>query len=602
MAVRTRTGVMGTRRAPWIRPGTGTFVMAVLLIVFGFWVFAPIAVILVNSFNIAGINQPTEWSLENWRIAFSEPGIFEALRNTFVVYIGYKAIGFPIAILIAWTLARTNIHWSYGLEFMFWVSFMLPGISTTIGWVFMLDPDFGLFNVAIGYLPFIEHGPFNIYSVPGIIWVHLMGNTISSAVMLLTPAFRNMNLSLEEASRVSGASNLRTMMRVTIPVMIPAITVVFMLNLVRIFQSFETELILGTPIDFYVYSTKIFQFVRFYDPPLYGSATALASVVLVIIAFIVPMQRWLTTRRNYATVTGSFKPGLIDLGKWQPVVFGLVLFLILLLTAVPVLVLVGGSFMTRVGWFSSTPTYTLSHWQDVFANRFFLTALKNTLVISLSTAVVSPILFSMVAYVLVRTRWQWRSVLDAIFWMSTAMPGILSGLGLLWLFLGTPILTPLYGTLYALILVVIMQGKLTSTQLIKGVFLQMGADMEEAARVAGAGWWRAYFRIWIPLLMPTLILIGTFNFVIAAGTTSSIILIADRGTYTLSLLALDMMTSSVRQDLEGAGIVSLFMVAQTAGIALIARKFGLQLGVSHTRTAREADRPTASTAPAGAIH
>ena len=238
---------------------------------------------------------------------------------------------------------------------MFWVSFMLPGISTTIGWVFMLDPDFGLVNVAIGYLPFIEHGPFNIYSVPGIIWVHLMGNTISSAVMLLTPAFRNMNLSLEEASRVSGASNLRTMMRVTLPVMAPAITVVFMLNLVRIFQSFETELILGTPIDFYVYSTKIFQFIRFFDPPLYGSATALASVVLIIIAFIVPLQRWLTTRRNYATVTGSFKPGLIDLGKWQPLVLGLVLFLILLLTAIPVLILLGGSFMTRVGWFSSTP-------------------------------------------------------------------------------------------------------------------------------------------------------------------------------------------------------------------------------------------------------
>ncbi|MXW31393.1 MAG: ABC transporter permease subunit [Chloroflexi bacterium] len=250
MAVRSPTGVIGTRRTPWVRPGTGTFIMALLLIVFGFWIFAPIVVILVNSFNIAGINQPTECSLENWRIAFSEPGIFTALRNTFVVYIGYKAIGFPIAILIAWTLARTNIHWSYGLEFMFWVSFMLPGIATTIGWVFMLDPDFGLVNVAIGYLPFIEHGPFNIYSVPGIIWVHLMGNTISSAVMLLTPAFRNMNLSLEEASRVSGASNLRTMMRVTIPVMIPAITVVFMLNLVRIFQSFETEIILGTPIDF----------------------------------------------------------------------------------------------------------------------------------------------------------------------------------------------------------------------------------------------------------------------------------------------------------------------------------------------------------------
>jgi iron(III) transport system permease protein len=584
------------RRTPRVRPGTSTFVMAALLIVFGFWVFAPIAVILVNSFNVAGINEPTEWSLDNWRLAFNEPGILESIRNTFLVYFGYKAIGFPLAVLIAWSLARTKMPWSYGLEFMFWVSFMLPGISTTIGWIFMLDPDFGILNVGLGYLPLIDHGPFNIYSVPGIIWVHLMGGTISSAVMLLTPAFRNMDVSMEEAARVSGASNFRTMMRVTIPVMVPAITVVFMLNLVRIFQSFETELLLGTPIGFFVYSTKIFQFVRFYDPPLYGSATALASLVLVIIAFIIPLQRWLTTRRNYATVTGSFKPGLIDLGKLQPVVFVLILTLVMLLTVVPVLVLIGGSFMTRVGWFSSTPTYTLRHWEEVFDNRFFVLALKNTLIISLSTALVSPLLFSMIAYVLVRTRWQGRGALDSFFWMSTAMPGILSGLGLLWLFLGTPILTPLYGTLYALVLVVIMQGKLTSTQMIKGVFLQMGADLEEAARVAGAGWWRSYFRIWVPLLMPTLVLIGTFNFVIAAGTTSSIILLADRGTSTLSLLALEMMRSTTGQNIEGAGIVSLFIVAQTAGIALIARKFGLQLGVSHTRTARTAKRGAAPAA------
>ena len=137
----------------------------------------------------------------------------------------------------------------------------------SMGQNFLLDPNLGLLNKAVSYLPFVDQGPFNIYSVPGIVWTQLMANQISLKVMLLTPAFRNMNGVLEEAARVSGASNFRTMTRVTLPVMVPALVVVFMLNLVRVFQSFEMEQLLGTSWGFYVYSTKIFQFIRIFDPP-----------------------------------------------------------------------------------------------------------------------------------------------------------------------------------------------------------------------------------------------------------------------------------------------------------------------------------------------
>ena len=578
--IRTREEDALARGARRGAQGKGTFIMAVLILSFGFYVLYPVLLILVNSFNVAGVAEDAIWSLNNWRIAFSEPGIWEALRNTFLVYITYTAISFPLAVLIAWTLARTKIRFSHGLEFMFWVAFMVPGIATTVGWTFLLDPDIGILNTAIEYLPFVEDGPFNIYSVPGIIFAHLMGGTIAIKVMLLTPAFRNMNMALEEAARVSGASNLRTMMRVTLPVMIPPMVVVFMLNAVRMFQSFEVEQILGTPIGFFVYSTKIFWFIRT-DPPEYGQATALASITLMMVAIIVPLSRWLLSRRQYTTVTSQFRPGLIDLGKFQRVVFFLVVMLVAFLTVVPVLTLVGGSFMTRVGFFQINDVWTMEHWKEVVFDPFFLRALRTTFVLSLSTAIISPPIFSLVAYVLARTRWPGRAVLDGIFWTSSAIPGMLAGLGLLWFFLRTPGLTGMFGTIWALLLVVILQGKLLSTQLVRAVYLQIGADMEEAARVSGAGWWSTYFRIWLPLIMPTLVLIGVFNFVIAAQATSSIILLASRDTFTLSILALEMMTADDAKLLEEAGIVSLFMIAMTVGVALIARKFGLQLGVRH---------------------
>ncbi|NIO07665.1 MAG: hypothetical protein GTO40_06515, partial [Deltaproteobacteria bacterium] len=129
--------------------------------------------------------------------------------------------------------------------------------------------------------------------------------------------------------------------------------------------------ILGTPTGFFIYSTKIFDFIRNTDPPQYGPATALASTTLILIALVIPLQRWLLQRKRYTTISGQFKPGLIDLGQWRWLAFGLVVSLVLLLTLVPLITLVGGTLMTRVGFFQVDPLFTLQHWTAVFNSRLF---------------------------------------------------------------------------------------------------------------------------------------------------------------------------------------------------------------------------------------
>ena len=136
-----------------------------LIIVFGFYVVTPVLLIFINSFNLSQVGQPEEWSLDNWRLAFSQPDIALALRNTLIVFGFYTGLSFPLAVLIAWAIARTKLRWSYGLEFMFWVSFMVPVISVTIGWTYLMDPDVGMLNRLVEYLPFVDEGPFNIFSV-----------------------------------------------------------------------------------------------------------------------------------------------------------------------------------------------------------------------------------------------------------------------------------------------------------------------------------------------------------------------------------------------------------------------------------------------------
>lgn len=592
-SVRPRPRVRGFRMPP-----TSAYVMAVVLLLLGFYLIWPVLLLVINSFDARAdwFVGEREWGLQHWRDAWATPGLVSSLGNSIMIWMLVVGISFPVAVVISWVLARTNIPFSHTIEFMFWISFMMPGIATTLAWITLLDPYIGLINIGLEKLPFINDSPFNIFSVPGIVWAHLMANGISIKVMLLTPAFRNMDASMEEAARVSGASNVLTMMRVTLPLMISPMALVFALQLLRIFQSFETELLLGLPFDFYVYSTKIWELVR-QDVPNYGLATVLASLTLLVIAIIIPVQRWIIQRRRYTTITGSFKPGLIDLGRWRLPIFAIIGLLIVLLTIGPAITLLFGSFMTRAGYFYLTPTYTLEHWQLVLTDNLFLKAFRTTLILSITAAIFSPLLFSLIAYILVRTRWTGRWALDLIIWGSGAIPGILSGLGLLWLFLGTPLLSVLFGTIYALLLVVIIQGNTTGTNIMKGVFVQIGADMEEAARVSGAGWIRTYFRIWIPLLMPTLILLATLNFVIAAGTTAPIILLASRDTMTLSLLALEFASPAIGQR-EEASIVGLFIIILTVGLASVARAFGLRMGIRHEQraNARQVEASQATTA------
>ena len=557
------------------------FIMAAVLISLGFYLIYPVFLLLVYSFNVAPevfVGTP-EWGFENWRVAFVKPGLLLAIFNSFMIWAFTFGIAMPIAVIISWTLARTRIPWSNQIEFMFWIAYMIPALATTIGWITLLDPDVGLINEWAQGLPLINGPIFNIFSPAGIVFAGLMGNGITLKVMLLTPAFRNMDAALEEAARVGGASNLRTMLRVTLPLMISPMILVTALQLLRIFQGFETELLLGTPIGFFVYSTFIFDLVDQVQPQ-YGQATVLASLTMGIIAFIIPLQRWILQRRRYTTISSGFRPGLIDIGRWKYAALGALFTLLSVLTWLPMAALLLGSFMVRAGYFGLDHDYTMGHWNFVLTDTVFLAAVKTTIILGVMAAFFSPLLFSLLAYILVRTKWSGRLALDWIIWGSGAIPGMLSGLGLLVLFLGTPGLSFLFGTIWALLLVVIISGNTSGVNIMKSTLIQVGQEMEEAARIAGAGWLRTYVFIWIPLMMRTLVLLAVLNFAHAAGATSSIILLASRDTLTLSILALEYRLSGANQ--EAASIVAIILMLITVVLAWSIRAFGLRMGVRHS--------------------
>jgi iron(III) transport system permease protein len=560
----------------WLPPlDGGTALMAVLIGFMGFYVLYPLTLIVINSFNTATIAEPEVYGLQAWRDAFAEPGIWRSLWNSIKIGIVLQLIALPLGIFTSWLLARTNIFFASAFEFGFWISFFLPNLATTFGWMLLLDPSTGLINSWLRGVPFLSGINFDIYSFSGIIWAHLMGNALSTKVMLMTPAFRRMDASMEEASRMSGASSLTTMLRITVPAMTPIIVVVFLLSLIRIFSSFETELLLGVPWGFYVYSTKIVDLAR-QEPPLVNQAAALGSVILIFLVAFIPTQRRLIARRQFTTVTGQFKPKIIDLGVWRYPATAFVGFVNFLLVVVPILSVFGGSFMTRFGFFNLPKTWTLEYWKMALGDPRILQGLENTLIVAVSAALVGAFFFSLVAYVLVRTKFPGRGILDSICWLPSAIPGVLSGLGLLWMFLGTPFFRPFYGTLFLLVIASVLGGITLSTQILKANFVQLGQELEEASRMSGAGFWRTYFKVVFPLMAQTMVLVSVLKFTFASQNASSIILLATSETRTLSLLALDQVAAGYR---EVASITVIFIVLLTLGVALVARSFGLKAGI-----------------------
>lgn len=568
-----RTGI--TSRAWGIPLDRGLLFMVLLIGSLGFYIVYPLVLILINSFNIATIAEPPVYGLQAWQEAFGDDAVWESLWNTIKVAVALQVVSFPIGVYIAWLLGRTNIPFRHGFEFLFWISFLFPNLATTFGWLLLLDPNTGLINIWLRNLPLLGNLSFNIYSFWGIIWAHLMANAISAKVMLLTPAFRRMDASMEEASQMSGAGTLLTMIRITIPIMTPVIVVVLLLGVIRSFAYFETELLLGIPWGFYVFSTMIVDLAS-QEPPLVNQAAALGSVILVFLAFFIAFQRRLIAGRQFTTVTGRFKPKIIDLGVWKLPATVFVAIVVFLLVVVPILSVFAGSFMVRFGYFNLPKTWTLEYWQVALNDPSLLAAFKNTLFISGSAALVGPLLFSLVAYVLVRTKLPGRAILDSICWLPAAIPGVLSGLGLLWLFLGTPVFRPFYGTLLLLVIASILGGVTISTQLLKANFIQLGKDLEEASLMSGAGFWRTYFRIVLPLMAQSLVIVGVLKFMFAAQNASAIILLATSESQTLALLALDQIGEGLQ---EIGSITVIFIILMTLGVAIMGRFFGLNVGI-----------------------
>jgi iron(III) transport system permease protein len=546
-----------------------------LLLALAAVVVAPIAMVIADSFDVSGALDSFRFGVSNWVAALQNREIAGALRNTFTIVALRTVIGFIIAIPLAWIVARTNIPASRHLEFGFWVAFFMPSLAFIQAWTFLLEGRRGLINQLLHSAFNIDPAVIDIYSYGGIIWVHLMSQT-SALFVLLVVGFRNMDSSLEEAARISGASKWMAMRHIMVPLSRPLISMLAVFAIIRGMQSYEVEAVLGAPVGINVYSTVVVSMIAD-EPPRIAQATALSSFILLLLIPLIILHRLYVGWRSYATVSGKMKVVAIDLGRWRWPAFLFVFGFILLQTLVPLLATLAGSFMTRWGFFSIAEPWTMRWWMETFNDPSFISAFFNTLTIGLTSGLAAVAVCFVVAYVIIRMPFRGGQALDFISWLPWAIPGVLLSLGLVELVLSVPPLRLLHGSILVLVVAMVLFRFPLGVQLLKAGFMQVNRELEEASTTCGSRRLATLLRIDVPILAPMLVAVGLMTFVTAVNEVSGVVLLASTDTRTLSLTSLDYLVGA-RVNKEAAAVITTIMILLCIGVALGARAFGINLG------------------------
>lgn len=562
------TGARALRSGRRIRLNAGFVAMSLVTLAVAFLVLFPLAMLVFGSFWTARPGFPGTLTLDNYIQAYTDPDTYRVFLTT-VVLIGAKTlVAVTFAATLAWIVTRTDTPFRGTLEILLTVPFFIPGLLEAIGWIMLLSPNTGTINVWLKSLLGLPEAPLNVYSLGGMIWVMSLGST-SFIFLLLVNALRNMDASLEESARASGAGAVRTAITVTLPLVAPVIFGAGMLSFIRAMDSFEVPVLLGLPAKVMVFSNRIYAAIQYDYPVNYGLATALGVSFFVLMGVLIFVQNRVLHGKNFFVVTGKgYQPRIVRLGRFRYVTLGVCLVYFVVGTGLPLSQVVVGSFL-RVFGLPRWDLFTWGNYLAILSDATLWRGLVNTFVVCGSAALVTVLLCTSIAYITTRTTYVGREALDVISWLPWAIPGIVAGVGMLWAYITLPV--RLYGTLALVMIVLLTTGLPLGVRLMSGVMVQLGMELEESSRVHGANWQYTFRHILAPLLKPALAGAFLLLFVNFSRAVSTTILFVGPGT---ELLAVSLFSYSQAGKYELVSALAIVLMLINVTGLVVARRLG----------------------------
>ena len=538
-----------------------------LILIVGVLTVGPIVMLLLGSFS-KGLTAFGSFTLEKYIAAYTDPTFYEVIVNTIVFVLGSSMTATGIALFLAYLNNRTDIPMKFLFRIISIMPMMIPHLLFAVSWALLLNPSNGMMNIAFMNIFGLENAPFNIYSLPGMIMVEGLLD-MPVAYLIIAPAMASFDVALEESSRVFGASTWRTLIRVTLPVLRPAILAAIILSIVRGLAAFAVPSVLGMPGRVNVLSTYLYQMIATGFAPDYGTAAAVGMSVLVTSITLIIIYRALTAEsEKYVTIAGrGYRPTTIKLKAAKIPLFTLMALLSLILIVLPVTVL----FYTSLVPYSMVPSarafslMSWKHWIDVLQDPISLLSLKNSLFLGVTGATLGALLSIFVAYVIVKVKSRASGILESLSFLSFSFPGIVIGVGFMWFF----VQTPLYATIWALLIGYIATYLPYGIRPLASAFVQVHSHLEESSLVCGASPLTTMRRIIVPLLIPGVVsawILMASQFV--RELTLSVVL-SRPGTEVLAVQILRFADDGLWGKLSALGIIMIFISTTLVVMATI---------------------------------
>jgi iron(III) transport system permease protein len=442
-------------------------------------------------------------SLDNYVRLFSEAGFGEVAVNT-VFFAGLTTVltlvlAVPMAVVVVRTKLPGGVILAAAMQWPFFISSLILGF----GWIMMYGPS-GFVSVKVQQI--LGHLPWNLYSIPGMALTEAVA-LAPIAYTFCANALRQSDASLESAAQVCGAGPLRIIFQVILPMLRPPIVYSSILVISMSVETLSVPLLYGQPVNIQVFSTFLFKNGLQSINPDYGVLGAASAIILVVTISLVALQaKLLKDAQRFVSVRGkATRPRLLDLGWLKWITLCAIVFYVVMGALVPIVGLIMRSF-TLVFSPLQSPLKTLSmaNYDRVFTYAAYVQSIKNSLIVAALGAVLVSLVALMAVMVARRSTFRFRRAAEYLALAPQAMPGIIVGIGFFWAFAYAPfgIGGLIQGSLWALIIAFGLRALPSGFGSLAPSIMQIGQELDNAARVAGADWVKTFFRILLRLLTP----------------------------------------------------------------------------------------------------
>ena len=469
----------------------------VILIVVAFLVIfevIPLSYLLIRSLFPKG-----SFSLESFKRVYTYDLNWTALINTLVISGLTTLFGVILAFPLAFLVGRTDMYGKKFFRTLFVTTYMVPPYVGAMAWLRLLNPNAGVLNKFLMQIFNLPKAPFNIYTVGGIVWV-LTCFYYPYAFITISRAMEKMDPSLEEASKISGASPLKTLITITIPMMTPSIIAAGLLVFVASASAFGIPSIIGAPGQIYTVTTRIIDFVHIGSDEGLNDAMVLAVFLMVIANIVLYITTFVIGKRQYITMSGkSTRPNIVELGKWRMPITVIISIFSFFVVILPFVTVALTSFTVNMGKPIGLSNMSMSAWNKVFSRASILSSTKNSIIAGLAAAFFGIMISCIMAYLLQRTNVKGKRIPDFLITLGSGTPSVTIALALI-ISMSGKFKINIYNTLTIMIIAYMIKYMLMGMRTVVSAMSQVHPSLEEAAQISGANWLRMLKDVTLPLI------------------------------------------------------------------------------------------------------